>query len=357
MEKTKAEVTYDDSILLGDFVVCDGLPEGRPVSVFTHIHKNHIKHFGSCLSSCDVVLVSPFTRDLLIRMKGTQILRYQNFMVKDWGLPYTYKDETITLFPTKHILGSSQILVKSENRKIVYTGDFDFPNTKPLKSDTLVIDATYGNPSQRKKFDQSVLYDEIIHLVKRELIEKEKPIYIFSRRGRIQHFMCLLRKEGIDVPFIAPLIETKLAEVYKNHGEEVGECLPDPPSIEGYRDPQLIARAQKTWEIKRDKKPYVAFYTLGSVVPMVRKYTRIEATAFGAPFSLYKTEDRKYVLAITDHADFEGILEYVRSSDPEIVIVDSSRSRFAAQAATAINDELGVTVMVSPPILVNHYIR
>lgn len=36
-----------------------------------------------------------------------------------------YSDATVTIFPVPHISGSSFILIKCNNRKILYTGDFN----------------------------------------------------------------------------------------------------------------------------------------------------------------------------------------------------------------------------------------
>ena len=329
----KVSITFDGSILLGKHVTCDSFQKGRSLAVFTHIHRNHMVGFGSSLGAFGTdVLVSVPTKDLLVAIEGKHLLRRTNFIALNWRAPHTRNEESITFYPTKHILGSSQVLVEDqEGYRIVYTGDFGL-NTQPVEANILVVDATYG--TFRRNYTLSDLMEEMISLIQRQLL-REQPVYLFSRTGGIQRLMGILRSEGINVPFISTSKQLKLAEVYEKYRGKIGDCLP--------------ADSMEAWEIMRREDPYVAFYPLGSRVLIADKYLKIKATAYGAPFPLYMPKKNLYVVALSDHADFNGTLEYVKRSNPKLVITDGSRSEEnASLLAQALKGELEIEVRTMP---------
>jgi len=153
----KVSVTFDGSILLGKHVACDTFQKGRSLAVFTHIHADHMVGFGSALGALGTdVLVSVPTRDLLVAIEGKHLLRRTNFIALNWGSSHTCNEESVTLHPSKHILGSSQVSVEDqEGHRLVYTGDFN-SNTQPIDADVLVVDAIYG--TLRRNYTASDLY-------------------------------------------------------------------------------------------------------------------------------------------------------------------------------------------------------
>ena len=71
----------------------------------------------------------------------------------DYGKALKYGDEKITLIKADHILGAAQVLVEDAGGiRIVYTGDFRINDTPVVDCDVLVVEATYGSPSCRRKF-------------------------------------------------------------------------------------------------------------------------------------------------------------------------------------------------------------
>jgi putative mRNA 3-end processing factor len=331
----KASVTIEGSILLGKHVVCDTFQKGRPLAVFTHIHSDHMIGFASALGVFGTgVLVSVPTRDLLVALEGRHLLRRTNFVALNWGSKYTCSEDNVTLYPTQHILGSSQVLVEDrDGNRLVYTGDFG-SNTQPIESDVLVLDVTYG--ILRRNYEMHDALEELIYLVRRQL-QKQEPVYLFTTRGRIQRLMRVLRKEGINAPFISTPEEVRLAQVYENYQGKIGNYFSD--------------NSMEAWELLRKEDPYVAFYTLGSQVPLADKYLKIRITAYGALYPVYMTGKKSYVVALSDHVDFEGTLEYIRGSKPKLVITDGSRSEEnAILVAESLKKELKVEARALPEI-------
>ena len=329
----KASVSRAGAVLLGKSVACDGFDWDRPVGVITHIHRNHIEDFETTLGFCEPILVSSATKDLLVALKGDHLLIRRNLNSVSFGAPLSYSDEQITLYSTNHILGASQVLVENaEDTRIVYTGDFNFP-TNVIEADILVVDATYGDPINVRTYDKMIPITRLISLVKRE-IEKEKPTYIFSYHGKLQQLMNLLAEAEINVPFLAPSKDFKIAKVYEKYGFKIGDCI--------------RVGDQQACEIIERCEPYVAFYTVGSKVPEAKKFLSIRVSAYEAIEPIFKIAKNRYVVAISDHADFKGILEYVKVSQPKLVITDASRGGNAMILAQEIRKRLKIDAQPRP---------
>jgi len=147
--------------------------------------------------------------------------------------------------------------------------------------------------------------------------------------------MGILRSEGVNVPFISTSEELKLAQVYEKYQGKIGDYFP--------------TDSMEAWEMMQKEDPYVAFYPIGSHVPIANKYLKIKATAYGAPFPIYMTEKNHYVVALSDHADFEGTLEYVKRSNPKLVITDGFRAvENAGFLAQALKKELNIEARTLP---------
>jgi hypothetical protein len=145
----KASILDDGTVLLGASheICCDGFDSRSSIGVITHFHTDHIHGLERCLHNLDQVIVSEETRSLLIALKGNYLSYRMNLIPQKFGEPLAVSGGKLTLFPCKHVLGASQVLFENaDGDRIVYTGDFDYPSTKPIPSDLLVIDATYGSP-------------------------------------------------------------------------------------------------------------------------------------------------------------------------------------------------------------------
>jgi Cft2 family RNA processing exonuclease len=333
----KAGVTKNGSILLGKYVVCDGFEWDREVAVFTHIHADHIKYFETCLGVYDVILCSPQTKELLMALKGKASLEIRrNFVALPCRQAYDYKDERITLYPSKHILGAVQVLVENgEGARIAYSGQFYFPTTKPIKSDVLVLDATYGDPSQTTRCSREEVIDWLVTLVRKEL--ERASLCIMGYRGKLQEVMGILTKAGIRVPFLCEPIEYRICRVYQESGVDLGQVI------------SLGDDAAK--RVISSRECHILFHLLGLPLhglPAV-KYTKIRVSRWGTttePFC--KTAKDYFVVTLSDHADFSGTMEFVRESRPSLVITDNSRGGSAETLAQMVKEQLHIEAKAMP---------
>lgn len=330
----KATVTRHGAILLGKYVVCDGFDWGRELAVITHIHADHIADFERCLGYYDLIFSSPETKELLITLRGDWLCRWRNLIASPYGNPYYYKGERVTIYPTRHILGSAQVLVENEDGvKIAYSGQFFFPNTKPITADVLVLDATFGNPAQLAKCTRAEIIERLVSLVKREL--QTYPVCIIAHRGKLQEVMEILNEASLKVPFLCSPDIFKMSRVYQNYGINLGNIL----SLEN-----SVAQ-----EVIKSGEHHVVFHLLGSklVLPPVH-YIKIRVSRWGTIEDFIRTAEDKYVVALSDHADFRELLQYVRECQPKLVITDDYRGGDAVSLAEAIKNELHIEAKPMP---------
>jgi len=329
-------VARNGAILLGHHVSCDQCDISRRVAVFTHIHKDHIKGFANSLGRCEAVIISPQTRDILVAFKGKYLLEYSNLVALEFGQHFTFEDERITLFPVRHVLGAAQVLVETaDGVRMLYTGEFCWPDTTPVEADTVVIDATYGNPSFVRAFSRESMEQRFVELVSTTL--KHRPAHIFTERGKAQELMNLLYTNGVRVPTLCGREDDhKLAKVYEKYGFPVGECL--------------SLKDSKADDILKSGQPHLLFQHIGDSVISYepQRYLRIKVSAWDTLEPFYEKSPGSYVVAISSHADFCDLLLYLAYSGPNLVVTDNSRDGNAITLAEHVSRRLSMQAVPQP---------
>ena len=82
-----------------------------------------------------------------------------------YGKKVKIKDMNVTLLDSGHIPGGSQILIETDKKRILYTGDFNTIDTQLLKGadtnygelDYVIIESTYANEDhpERRSLEKS----------------------------------------------------------------------------------------------------------------------------------------------------------------------------------------------------------
>lgn len=138
---------------------------------------------------------------------------------------FTLGPLTLEMHPAGHILGSAQLLIVRNQRRLVYTSDvntratFTAERARPVPCDTLVIPATYGLPSYRFPAREEV-YADIRAFVERCLEDRATPVLIANLVGTAQELMWLLGEAGLRLRVHRSIYD--VAKVYR----ELGVNLP-----------------------------------------------------------------------------------------------------------------------------------
>ncbi len=327
----RARVTKSGAILLGDSVACDAFDGTRPLRVVTHAHADHLGGLRKSLKCCEKVLMTKATRDLAMTLDCSLKLKEKPVQCIEYGKVLKYGDERISLIRADHILGASQVLVEDAGGiRIVWTGDFRLDGTPVVDCDVLVVEATYGSPSCRRNFDVDVR-KLLVSMIERRL--RGGAVYVFGYHGKLQEVMQLLRDADVAVPFVMPERVYEVTKVCEKHGMRLGD-LALSSSAEGH-------------ELLDGNLPCVAFYHMNSRQHVGLRNARICVSGWEFSKPCRQIGDREYLVALSDHSDFDGLVEYVKRSKAKQVITDNYRSNGAA-LAKEINKRLGVSAVAMP---------
>jgi putative mRNA 3-end processing factor len=318
---------------LGRRVACDSFDMARPLRVVTHVHYDHLSGLQQSLRNCEAVVMTSATRDLLGVMCGPLSIMRDNVKTLAYEETLTFEDERLTLYRADHILGSAQVLVEDEEgTRCVYTGDFRLSQTPILDADVLVIEATYGNPFQVRPFD-GIVESALVSLVESGL--KQGPVYVFGYHGKLQEVMQILHNNKVRAPFVVPEKVFRVSKICEGHGMRLGKYL--------------LSSEDEANVMMEKGEPCVAFYHMNSR-RYVGKQAPLRICVSGWEFSSPRRQiaDNEHVIALSDHSDFNGLLEYVRASKPKLVITDNYRVGDAKVLAREITKRLGIEAKAMP---------
>lgn len=326
---SRVTLKSDGGILLGDTVSCDGFAWQRPVRVQTHIHADHMVGFDTSKAN-QTLLMSTETRDLLFAIFNADLPYRTNVIALPFRRKYNTDSETIELLPSNHMLGGAQVSVTClDGFRVGYSSDFFWPIDDVIQVDELLVDATYGNPLGIRRYDQQRV-DELLISVAAGYLRQGRSTAIIGFNGRLQYVMHLL-KEMSAYPVICSAKSFPLVDVYRQHGYPT-------PSV-------LNASSTEALDLLRRKEPCLAFVTLHERrhLPWVDRFAKISLSAYmtnaSQPLVMYDNGD--CCIALTDHADFLGTVEYVRATGAKAVWTDP-RTGDADALAIALTERLGI---------------
>jgi len=329
----KASVTERGAVLLGDSVACDAFDEAMPLRVVTHAHADHLVGLRQSLRSGKRVLMTKATRDLAGVVNGSLPLDDGSVELLDYGEPVEYGDERVTLVKADHILGAAQGVVEAAGGgRVAYTGDFRVDGTEPLVDcDVLGVESTYGSPSFRRAFKVDVR-ELLVSMVEKRL--RHGVVYVFGYHGKLQEVMQILHCADVSVPFVMPERVFRVSKVCEQHGMRLG-CL-------------ALSTEKEGRELLDGNLPCVAFYHMNSRGSVGLDGSRICVSGWEFHSPCRQIGEREHLVALSDHSDFGGLIEYVRRCKPKRVVTDNYRVSHGATLAREISRRLGIDAVAMP---------
>lgn len=326
---TVVNVSSSGAILLGDVITCDGFKYGYPIRVQTHCHMDHMDGFDTSKGHQHILMTAP-TRELLIA-------EYEN----DMALPYRSNLEAvptntsiyregvkIILLDNAHMLGSVQVAVTLPNGlSCGYSGDFNWPLEDVIQVEELVLDCTYGSPNSVRKFTQEEANYQFIELVTERT--KVGPVLIKAHRGTLQRAISCLN--GIvKYPIIATPKLYRDLEVYQRYGYNLTEVIRSDSE-----EAKLARREGRYIEMCRVLERNRTNPENSSSIIISAYLSKMEKT-------VVQYSENSFAVALSDHADYIGTLEYVRATGARKVVTDNTRGGKAVELALALKRELGI---------------
>lgn len=328
----KATITRRGAVLLGKHVACDAFDESERLRVVTHAHADHLMGLRQSLRACKKVLMTRATKDLIDVLKGPLFLMCGLVETLDYGKAFPCEEEQTTFFRADHILGAAQVLVEdAEGTRILYTGDFRIAGTPVVDADVLVMEATYGSPRCRRSFGRDVSR-VLVSLVEEGL--KQGKVYVFGYHGKLQEVMQILHDAGVKAPFVMPERVFHVSKVCEWHGMRLGRLM--------------LSTEKEAKELLDRNSSCVAFYHMGSRRKIGTGGFRVSVSGWEFNSVVREVAENDYVVALSDHSDFDGLIEYVRRCRPRLVITDSYREGHAATFAGEIRKRFGISALALP---------
>ena len=328
----KASVSEKGAVLLGKHVACDAFDESRPLRVITHAHADHMVGLQRSMKNCEKVLMTSATRDLIGALRGQLSLMGGCVETLEYDKMIQHEEERITFLKCDHILGAAQVLVEdAEGSRIVFTGDFRLDDTPVLDSDILVMEATYGSPRCRRAFPVDPR-STLVSMVEKGL--KHGPVYVFGYHGKLQEIMQILHTAGVRVPAVVPEKVFHVSKVCERHGMRLGRFM--------------LSEETEGRELLESNSSCLAFYHMGARNWIDRNAFRIYVSGWEFNTACRQTADNEYIIALSDHSDFDGLNEYVRRSKPKLVITDNYRVGHAETMAAEIRKRYGIAAFALP---------
>lgn len=328
MAPATVDVLATGAVRLGSAVVCDGFAEGFPWRIQTHVHDDHMADFNRSKGLQDLVM-SPETYALLVAELDVDLEYRSNLHRLRRGEQRELGDGSLlVLLPSNHMLGASQVaLERPDGRRLGYSGDFGWPIEQVIQVDELVVDSTYGSPGSVRRYTQDEA-EACLHVLVGERLRRG-PVHIRAHRGTIERVLTVLAG-GVGVPILASPRLILEVEVYRRFGLTAGDLI----SVDS-DDGRAALR----------ERSYVRLYSKGDgSANEPAAGTSIACSAFmsgrdGHEDPLSRYSDSSYCVALSNHADFEETLAYVRATGATRVVTDNTRNH-GWDLALAISDRI-----------------
>jgi Cft2 family RNA processing exonuclease len=276
---------------------------GRRFAFISHAHGDHIAHHQRTLATPATFLMCEHR--FRYPMAGTRL---------EYGVPLEIGGGTLRLLRAGHMIGSAQIAIEHAGERLIYTGDFNPRGDGPSgpcdiePCDTLIMECTYGDPAFRFPPRRETL-DALAACVRELLAEGRTPVLLAHLFARAPELTRELSGRGFTVA-VPPGVVAVL-ELYRQLGLDVGRFEPlQTDRLEGrvLVLPPHLTRSRLLRSLPGAVRVAVTGYAAG-----------------GMPAIPYEAERG---FAISDHADFDGLLRYVQEASPRVVYVTHGPESF-----------------------------
>jgi len=273
------------------------------------------------------LFMSEETRNLLICEFDADLPYRDNVYALELGRPFAVEDHQVTLVQSGHMLGSVQVAVQlPDGMMLGYSGDFRWPLDEVIEVDALVIDSTYGSPERRRRYTQAEAEERFLSLIHSRVTRG--PVYIKAHRGTIQRALQILAGQ-VGCPLLGSARLCSEVEVYRQHGYTIDHIC-------------LTTSEEGRAHLKSGK--FIRFYGTGDEFPV--QFTKGSSIQLSAYMSrpddpVMEYSDCSFSVALSNHADFNGTLDYIKATKAKYVVTDNTRGQ-AAELAQEVTRRLGI---------------
>ncbi len=280
----------------------------------SHAHADHIAAHD------EVMLTEATSLFMRTRLSGK---RREHILTFGERMEFQFERETfyLTAIPAGHILGSAMAFIEWRDETLLYTGDFKLraslaaepPETR--RADLLIMETTFGLPRYEFPAEQTVR-DDIVKFCRDTLADGATPVLYGYSLGKSQEILRGLVDASLPIQLHRDV--RKMTKLY----EKLGVNFPaheafDPETARGkiiIAPPNSLKTMQKI--------------ALGDICT-----TAITGWAMDSSCRYRSGTDTAFPLS--DHADYDGLLELVKRVQPKRVFTVHGFTREFAQTLRA----------------------
>ncbi|MEM0324668.1 MAG: MBL fold metallo-hydrolase [Candidatus Aenigmatarchaeota archaeon] len=268
-EKT---IIYKNGISIDQKYLLDPLVADL-ISFVSHAHIDHAPY---------LVVKKPFATEETIDLIQVRDKSFVGEKVK-YNKKYNIDNISFEFFDSKHILGSAMIYLEIDGSSILYTGDL---RTTEFNKDVdiLIIESTFGSkeyvfPNREEEIERLIKFIR----EKVDILNKKVEIGAYPL-GKAQEIIKILNDYGY-IPSATKTIE-KFNEIYRKYKIK----------LKTSKNSQILIRSMNE-VINNPLEGY--YHAFCSGWALVRKFKNIEG------------------FVISDHLDFNGLIEFVKNVNPK----------------------------------------
>ena len=282
----------------------------QPRCFVSHAHADHMARH-------ELALATPETARLYHHRLG----KHHRVLEMAYDETIEFAGVRLTAYPAGHCLGSAMLLVENDNESLLYTGDFKLsssttaPAARLPNADVLVMECTFGDPQYRLPPRKQTV-EQLLQLVQSLLGEGRTPVIHAYALGKSQEVTRILTDAGIGV--LQHQTIYAVSRIYEACGVALGD-------VSEYRAPPPPGKAVVTLP-----KSTRRFRLAGLTDPV-----SIGVTGWAVNARTRSRWDVDHVLPLSDHADFDELLEAAARVAPRTIYCTHGPASFAAHLRAA----------------------
>lgn len=294
---------YDAGLFLTHAQLAVDVRRRQPRCFVSHAHSDHIARH-------ELALATPATARLYRHRLGP---RYR-VLEMPYRQPLEFGGLRLTAYPAGHCLGAAMLLAENDERSLLYTGDFKLNPSltaepaQPPPADILIMESTFGQPHYRLPPHDEVTA-QLLALVDATLAQGKTPVIHAYSLGKSQEVTRLLTAHG--VPVLQHPVIYAISRVYQECGVNLGNfALFHGQAVSGHA---VVTPPRAAREFR---------------LPSLGKTVSIAVTGWAMDTSAKYRLGVDHALPLSDHADFDQLIEAVRRVAPREVYCTHGPAEF-----------------------------
>jgi putative mRNA 3-end processing factor len=282
---------YDAGLFLTPAQLAVDVRRRQPRCFVSHAHGDHIARH-------ELTLATSATACLYRHRMGPR----HRVLEMSYRQPLDFGGLRLTAYPAGHCLGSAMLLAEFGERRLLYTGDFklDPPLTaEPAElpqADVLIMESTFGRPHYRLP-PRGEVVERLLELVDGALAQCKTPVIHAYPLGKSQEVSKLLTMHG--VPVLQHPVIYAISCIYQECGIDLGD-------VSLFGGQALVGHAVVT--LPRSSREFR--------LPGLGRTVSIAVTGWAKDASAKYRLGVDHALPLSDHADYDQLIETVRRVAP-----------------------------------------